>query len=206
MVLLAIVVAALLVGTTADVSEPEAKITSVGPVKTVAKPRCKSARLALVYYRTNTWKWQTKRTFSWQSDRRLAGPGPLARGRSCEFVRRGVDVWRARAREARIRYEKWFDYHYNWRKWLPSVWYRIGSCETGYGGDPNWRHLNGEFEGAFGNRGPGRSTGAWLGHVGRADPKAGPYPAYAHMATPRQQYEHALVLYSLYGWSPWGCA
>lgn len=173
---------------------------------TVVQPRCKPARVALVYYRARTWEWQEKKTFAWQDGPRLAGPGPRASGHSCDFVRSGVSEWRARARNAREKYERWWAYHYDWRAWLPAEWYSIGSCETGYGGPPNWSHSNSEFEGAFGLRGPGLETGAWLAHVERADPKAGPYPFYASDATPRQQYEHALVLHALYGWDPWGCA
>ena len=39
---------------------------------------------------------------------------------------------------------------WNWQEWLPGNWYSLGSCETGYGGPPNWHHYNSSFRSAFG--------------------------------------------------------
>jgi len=106
-----------------------------------------------------------------------------------------------KARAARRAYERWHVYHWRWDLWLPSKWQRIGACETGYGRRPgNWRHSNSSYEGAF-----GFAKSSWDGFKGSADPKAGPYPADAWQATPRQQYEVALAIWRAYGFSGWGC-
>lgn len=92
-------------------------------------------------------------------------------------------------------YDQWV-YHFSWRQWLPAKWQRIAMCETHL----NWRHANSSFQGAF-----GFATSSWDSFVPRADPKAGPYPSEAYLATPRQQYEVALAIYRRYGLSGWGC-
>lgn len=112
-----------------------------------------------------------------------------------------VGVWRRKAAAARRAYHRWHHYHYAWAAWLPAKWRRIGACETGYGREPgNWRHSNSSYEGAF-----GFATSSWDAFVPRADPKAGPYPHAAYLATPRQQYEVALAIWRMYGFSGWGC-
>jgi hypothetical protein len=108
---------------------------------------------------------------------------------------------RAKARNARKRYEAWFEYHWHWRSWLPDKWQRIGACETGYGRRPgDWRWNSGTYQGAF-----GFYHGSWDAFVLRASRKAGPYPSEAYLATPRQQYEVALAIWRRYGFSGWGC-
>lgn len=114
--------------------------------------------------------------------------------RTCRVARSVYRRHVTRVRQA----EHW--YQYAWRDWLPRGWYGIGSCETGYGGDPNWRHNSGTYQGAF-----GFAVSSWDAFVGSADPKAGPYPSEAYLATPRQQYEVALAIYRRYGLSGWGC-
>jgi hypothetical protein len=110
-------------------------------------------------------------------------------------------LWRRKAHAARRQYERWFEYHYHWQAWLPDRWQRIGACETGYGRRPgNWRHSNSSYEGAF-----GFAKSSWDAFKGRADRKAGPYPSEAYFATPRQQYEVALAIWRVYGFSGWGC-
>lgn len=97
-------------------------------------------------------------------------------------------------------YDQWV-YHYSWQTWLPAKWQRVGACETGYGKRPgNWTWNSGPFQGAF-----GFAVSSWDAFRGRADPKAGPYPSEAYLATPRQQYEVALAIYRQYGFSGWGC-
>jgi hypothetical protein len=118
----------------------------------------------------------------------------------CQAARRRAVEWRDRAWQAKKAYADWHEYHYDWQKWLPRGWYGIGSCETGYGGDPNWQHNSGTYQGAF-----GFAVSSWDSFVGSADPKAGPYPSEAYLATPRQQYEVALAIYRRYGLSGWGC-
>lgn len=108
---------------------------------------------------------------------------------------------RAKARAWRARYERWHAYHYDWRSWLPDKWQRIGACETGYGRIPgDWRWNSGTYQGAF-----GFYHGSWDAFRGQADPKAGPYPSEAYLATPRQQYEVALAIWRVFGFSGWGC-
>jgi hypothetical protein len=129
----------------------------------------------------------------------LAGAPPRA-WYPCQAARRRAVEWRDRAWQAKKAYADWHEYHYDWQKWLPRGWYGIGSCETGYGGDPNWQHNSGTYQGAF-----GFAVSSWDSFVGSADPKAGPYPSEAYLATPRQQYEVALAIYRRYGLSGWGC-
>jgi hypothetical protein len=110
-------------------------------------------------------------------------------------------VLQTKARAWRLRAEAWLSYQYDWRSWLPAKWARIGACETGYGRRPgNWRHANSSYEGAF-----GFAKSSWDAFKYRADPMAGPYPADAWQATPRQQYEVALAIYRRFGFSGWGC-
>ena len=192
MVVIAVLVAAVALATAWTGGEQPTTVRMVGPsmdVQKPQKPRCRSAREAIVYYRTKTWEWQDKQ------GARHAGPGPKARGHSCGFVRKAVEVWQARAVAARRAFNRWIEYHWDWQSWLPGAWYQIGSCETGYGGDPNWRHNSGTFQGAFGFH-----RGVWDEY------RPFGYPTDAHFATPRQQYDVALILYAKYGFSPWGCA
>lgn len=130
----------------------------------------------------------------------LTGAVPRVWYHDCKVVQRRALEWRDKAEKARRLADGWVWYQYAWREWLPRGWYGIGSCETGYGGDPNWRHNSGAYQGAF-----GFAVSSWDGFVGSADPKAGPYPSEAYLATPRQQYEVALAIYRRYGLSGWGC-
>ena len=107
-----------------------------------------------------------------------------------------ANLMRSKARAARVAYERWHFYHYRWDHWLPAKWFRIARCETGV----NWRHSNSSYEGAF-----GFAKQSWDSFKYRADPKAGPYPQDAWQATPRQQYEVALAIYRVFGFSGWGC-
>jgi hypothetical protein len=101
----------------------------------------------------------------------------------------------------RLQVERWVAYHYDWPTWLPEKWQRIGACETGYGRRPgNWRHSNSSYEGAF-----GFAKSSWDAFKYRAARKAGPYPADAWQATPRQQFEVALAIWRAFGFSGWGC-
>jgi hypothetical protein len=139
--------------------------------------------------RMNHWKIKMGATTLTSSTTTLGCPRYLAH------------VLQRKARTARRAYEEWHTYHWRWDLWLPDKWQRIGACETGYGRRPgNWRHSNSSYEGAF-----GFATSSWDAFKGSADPKAGPYPADAWQATPRQQYEVALAIYRRYGFSGWGC-
>jgi hypothetical protein len=150
----------------------------------------------VVFYRERTWAWQERRLAQ-----RYAARKPTVQGKPCRYARYAANEWRARSRKAQARFRSWQRYHYEWANWLPDKWQRIGACETGYGRRPgNWQHDSGTYQGAF-----GFAVSSWDGFVPRADPKAGPYPSEAYLATPRQQYEVALAIYRTYGLSGWGC-
>jgi hypothetical protein len=153
---------------------------------------CDDSQRAITYYRQ---AYRDRREAMWQE-----GPVPRTWYHRCGDVRRRAVAWRNKAQQAAEAYDAWNSYQFDWQKWLPSHWYRVGSCETGYGGSPNWRHSNSSFQGAF-----GFATSSWDTFVQHADPKAGPYPSEAYLATPRQQYEVALAIYRRYGMSGWGC-
>lgn len=159
-----------------------------------APEKCPSARKAVAYYRVQTHQRQSARGGT------LSDRTPIVRGKSCHWARYAARVWSARAKAALKSLRVW-EYQFAWWKWLPDKWQRIGACETGYGRRPgNWHHSNSSYEGAF-----GFAKSSWDAFKYRADPKAGPYPADAWMATPRQQYEVALAIWRAYGFSGWGC-
>lgn len=149
---------------------------------------------AITFYRQH---YRVHREAMWQD-----GPVPRVWYRDCIALKRRAEQWRDRADVARIELVEWRVYHYRWEDWLPRGWYRVGSCETGYGGPPNWRHRNSSYEGAF-----GFAVSTWDGYKGEAERRFGdgPYPASAADATPRQQWNVALVVYSHFGLSGWGC-
>lgn len=169
------------------------------PREPTAAPRaapehCPGVRKALRYY-TKRWQhWTSLRTGA-SGITPAKGEGvPSSSSRPCP--RYLLKIRKAKAIAAHKAWNRYFDYHYAWSHWLPQKWYRIGVCETGL----NWRHSNSSYEGAF-----GFALQSWDSFVPRADPKAGPYPANAYLATPRQQYEVALAIYRAYGFSGWGC-
>jgi len=151
--------------------------------------RCRSARLAVSYYRARTYERQDAR------DGRHATRSPIVRGKACKWARYASEVWRARARAAARRLEEWLEYQYAWEKWLPSNWYRLGSCETGYGGAPNWEHSNSRFTSAFGI--------SWAEYD--ADAAYNGAPPWRVRHTPRDQYLAALGHYARFG-DGWTCA
>jgi hypothetical protein len=153
---------------------------------------CPSAQAAVRFYQRRYAEWRAKMgAREPRSVARTATPCP----------RYLASVWKRKARAARKAYERWHHYHYAWRDWLPAKWRRIGACETGYGRRPGqWTWNSGTYQGAF-----GFYHGSWDAFVPRADPKAGPYPSEAYLATPRQQYEVALAIWRRYGFSGWGC-
>ena len=165
------------------------RASSTGPVT----ERCPTAQRAITHYRRAYTAIRARMS--------LTGAVPRVWYLDCAVVRRRATEWREKTSVARKAYEVWHAYHWDWQSWLPDKWARIGACETGYGRRPgNWSHWNSGYEGAF-----GFAHSSWDGFVGSADPKAGPYPASAANATPRQQYEVALAIYRRYGLSGWGC-
>lgn len=102
----------------------------------------------------------------------------------------GYRQWQLRTWQTRLETCR----QWNYRAWLPAHWYRVGSCETGYGGPPNWRHSNSSYQGAF-----GFAISSWDGY------KLPGYPAEAWQATPWEQFQVALEIYNRFGMSGWGC-
>jgi hypothetical protein len=126
----------------------------------------------------------------------LAG-APARAWYPCDTARRRAVEWRDRAWQAKHELDRWTAYHWNWRSWLPAGWAAIARCETGL----RWDWNSGAYQGSF-----GFAVSSWDAFRGQADPKAGPYPSEAYLATPRQQYEVALAIYRRYGLTGWGCA
>lgn len=173
-------------GTPSVNSRAQAGLASVS-----APVQCPGVLKALRYYRDQYSGWLEKRGAEVRFRVRVI--------KSCPRYLLRVTV--AKARGARIVYERWYAYHWDWATWLPDKWARIGACETGYGRRPgSWTWNSGTYQGAF-----GFYHGSWDAFVGSANPKAGPYPSEAYNATPRQQYEVALAIWRRYGFSGWGC-
>lgn len=158
------------------------------------RPTCHGSVKAITYYR---------RVYR-ASREAMSRPGPVPRVwyRGCNTVRRLALEWRDKADMARVELIDWRQRQYAWEDWLPDGWYRVGSCETGYGGPPNWHHRNSRYEGAF-----GFAVTTWDRYAGEAQRRYGdgPYPSSAADATPRQQYNVALTVYHHFGLSGWGC-
>jgi len=103
-------------------------------------------------------------------------------------------VWRDRAWQAKRAYTKWHAYHYDWRTWLPSNWRQLGTCETGYGGDPDFEFSNSRYTSAFGIS--WREYNADAAYMGA--------PPWHVRHTPRDQYLAALGHYKRFG-DGWSC-
>lgn len=143
---------------------------------------CSHIKQAIVFYKKKTWAIQDKFNAprTQESKRKIVG---------CAYARWVRDAWKWRAKTQRKKLE------HRWQLWLPRRWYLIGSCETGYGGPPNWQHSNSSYQGAF-----GFAIRSW------DDFKLPGYPDEAWQATPWQQYQVALAIYNRYGFTGWGCA
>lgn len=154
---------------------------------------CRSAVKGLKWYRHHYTRWLT------QADRVVQVK--FQKAKSCPNARHLAKRWQHKARDARRYYARWYQYHYAWRDWLPSVWYGIGSCETGFGGDPNWHHNSGNSSGTSGYQGAfGFDHDSW------DDFRPPGYPSEAFNATPRQQLIVAQLIEARYGLDqPWGC-
>ena len=190
---LAVLVLTLVWATRSGAAEAGQSQSTMAHRLTTAAPESCTARKAVRYYRAALNQWLAKMGAGQQYR------GSLAKGTLCPLYL--ARVLQRKAHAARLAYRAWWNYHWNWPRWLPDKWQRIGACETGYGHRPgNWRHSNSSYEGAF-----GFALSSWDAFVPRADPKAGPYPANAYLATPRQQYEVALAIWRMYGLSGWGC-
>lgn len=170
---------------------------------TSAQERCPDARRGLAFYRGRYAEHRAKMG----ADAGQVGARPR-KPRNCADAHYLARLWKQRAKMARRALTRYLAierqhhrYHYAWRVWLPDKWQRIGACETGYGRRPGqWTWNSGAYQGAF-----GFAVSSWDAFVPYADPKAGPYPSEAYLATPRQQYEVALAIWRRYGFSGWGC-
>lgn len=116
-------------------------------------------------------------------------------GRSCSWIRRAASLRRARARQARRAYERWFAYA--WEAWLPAKFKRVAICETGYNGAPRWDWDSGVYVSAFGIiRSAYRDFAHQLGL--RSWDESG-------IRSPREQYRVAAAIQARYSWNAWGC-
>lgn len=165
-----------------------------------AKPQqsCKPAQRAIRFYKQRTHDWQRLRL-----SQRLADRIPWP---TCHMARRAANEWHARAEAARDSYERWHAYHYDWAAWMPHDWQRRSRCELGYDLQPrSWtsnvtNHV-GRFHGFVNFYYPS----SWDSYKVRADPRSEAWRAEdAINATPRQQYEVALVIWREVGPSAWG--
>lgn len=177
-------IAGLTVTPRADADKLIVRASSTGPF-TLKQERCPEAQKAISFYRQ---KYKAHRE-------KMDASGPVPRvWYACDAARRRAVEWRKRAADAKVALEKWIDYHYNWRSWLPHNWYLVGSCETGYGGDPNWEHSNSSFTSAFGI--------SWREYNANAAYMGAPPWHVRH--TPRDQYMAALGHYARFG-DGWTC-
>jgi hypothetical protein len=149
------------------------------------KPTCRSSNQAIGFYRQ-----------AYRASRHAMGQEglPVRRWWGCNSARRRAVEWRAKAHQARVELTAWVKYQYDWRSWLPRNWYLVGSCESGYGGDPNWEHTNHRFTSAFGIS--WREYDADAAYMGA--------PPWHVRHTPRDQYKAALGHYARFG-DGWDC-
>jgi len=150
------------------------------------KPTCRSSNRAISFYRN-----------AYHASRNVMGryePLPARGWWGCNSARRRAIEWRAKAYRARLELRTWLRYQYDWRSWLPRNWYLVGSCESGYGGDPNWEHTNSRFTSAFGIS--WREYDADAAYMGA--------PPWHVRHTPRDQYKAALGHYARFG-DGWDC-
>lgn len=149
------------------------------------RPTCPGANRAISFYRHSV-----------RDTLKQIGPVTLPQRRwwGCNSARRRAVEWREKAHTARTTLAKWIAYQYDWRSWLPRNWYLVGSCESGYGGDPNWEHTNSRFTSAFGI--------SWAEY--NADAAYMGAPPWNVRHTPRDQYKAALGHYARFG-DGWDC-
>lgn len=170
-------------------SKPRARLISIGTAAVYPpkpdRPTCRGSNRAISFYRHAV-----------RDTLERIGPVtlPARRWWGCNSARRRAGEWREKAHAARVTLEKWIAYQYDWRSWLPRNWYLVGSCESGYGGDPNWEHSNNRFTSAFGI--------SWQEY--NADAAYMGAPPWNVRHTPRDQYRAALGHYARFG-DGWGC-
>lgn len=136
-----------------------------------------------------------RRTYDgWQAKQGLAGVRDAIVWR-CAHLRRAAGDWQYRSWRSRLRWVQEFD----WRRWMPDKWQRIGACETGGGVRPgNFHHQNRQFVSFAGiSRQTYDGDAAFYGQPPWNDERN---------PTPHQQFLAALGHYHRWhGFSGWGC-
>lgn len=172
-------------------------VAAVGALVWARQAPAQPPRLTTAIAEKQVQLWRCQDQLGWQRTR--ASVAPWALPRSTAYRRWVLNVWTQRAAVCAAA-KRELARQWNWQAWLPANWYRVGSCETGYGGDPNWRHANSSYVSAFGIQ-RGQAAGQY-DHDAR---KVGMPPwDDRNPPTPWQQYQTALSHYHSYG-DGWGC-
>lgn len=161
-----------------------------------AYEHCPGARKGLEFY---------KRVFTRARASMALRTAPVTVRYGCRATVRRAEEWRDRARAAVRALAQYRHRQFAWWVWMPrgSKWYRVASCETGYGGDPNWSHDSGTYVSAFGIYRPGYADDAHrIGNLSWDETRR----LLGRLPTPREQYDAALSHYRANGgFSGWGC-
>ena len=91
-------------------------------------------------------------------------------------------------------YERWYEYHWNYRRWMSPFWRAIAVCESGKN-PPNWEHDSGTYLSTFGI----------IRSEYTADAAVFGSPPWDVRHTPRDQYHAALGHQRRFGLNGWGC-
>jgi hypothetical protein len=173
----------------------DAASTPAASSSPAAPDTCRAARKGLAYYQRQVRHWRSKMgTGGFLRD---AGRTQSIRRASCPRLRYLANLWRTKAIVARQNYEQW-SYEWEWQRWLPDKFARVGACETGYGKRPgSWTWDSGTYVSAFGIYRPAYAQ--FARSIGQ--------PAWddAGVRTPRQQYLVASAIQRRFGWGAWGC-
>jgi hypothetical protein len=151
-----------------------------------AKHSCPHLKRGIAFYQAKTWA--TQDAFNVPRTK-ASNQKPIG----CAYARWVRNAWKWRAKHVKNKL------HHAWQLWLPRVWYNLGSCETGYGGEPNWNHRNDDFVSAFGiSRAEYDADAAYYNAPPWNDVKP---------PSPWHQYQAARGHYARWGgFSGWGCA
>lgn len=171
---------------------------------------CPDVRKGLRYYQARAASWAHKMGAgpNGKAPRKAEKALPNGRALPCPQIIRLARVWKAKARAWRLRYERWFEFHWDWRSWMPAKHQRVAACETGHQGGTGpggsrWDWDSGTYVSAFGIYRPAYNDDAHrVGNLGWDETirKLGRYP------TPREQMQAVDSHRAAYGgWSGWGC-
>jgi hypothetical protein len=143
--------------------------------------RCPSAHKAVRFYAERVAYWRLK-MHKWAV---LATSLPQ---HGCP--RHLAHVLQRKAHAARLAYHRWHRYQFEWWRWMPDKFQRVGACETGYGKRP------GRFD---------WDSGTYVSFAGIYRPAYEAYHRWTGHNTPREQYEVASAIQARFGWGAWGC-